>query len=87
MRITLWIPIYTVKPTCAGFNWEINGDTSIRTTYHCEAHKLEVLASAKWTALWLQKQKLSDLKEFKPDEKKKLKRKIEAIWDLVENGI
>jgi uncharacterized protein len=79
--------IVTSCPTCAGFNWEINGDTGIRTTYHCEAHKLEVLASAKWTALRLQNQKISDLKDFNPDEKKKLKRKIEAIWDLVENGV
>jgi uncharacterized protein len=74
-------------PTCAGYNWEINGDCGIRTTFHCEAYKSEVIASAKLASLRLGKIKLSEIEKFTPNEKKMLKQRIEAIWELVENGI
>jgi radical SAM protein with 4Fe4S-binding SPASM domain len=74
-------------PTCAGFNWEINNNTGIRTTFHCEAHKLEVLASAKLAVLELEKIKIEDLSDCNNDVKKKVKKRINAILELVENGI
>jgi len=74
-------------PTCAGYNWEINGDPGNRTTYHCEAHKLEVLASAKLAALKLEKCKIAELEKLNPGEKREVKRRIEAIFELAENGL
>jgi uncharacterized protein len=77
-------------PTCVGYNWEINNNTGIRTTYHCKAFKLEVLASAKLLLLKLKKNKKYQVKELEslsPDYLKQLKRKIEVIDELVGNGI
>jgi uncharacterized protein len=34
-------------PTCAGFNWQVNGHPDSRTSYHCEFIKLQLLAAAK----------------------------------------
>jgi radical SAM protein with 4Fe4S-binding SPASM domain len=73
-------------PTCAGFNWESNNDTGIRTTFHCEAHKLEVLASSKLEAIRLA-QKINKLTTLSLLEKKRLKKRLEAVWDLIDNGI
>jgi uncharacterized protein len=74
-------------PTCVGFNWEINGDTSIRTTYHCEAYKLEVLASSKLAAIRMGQQSISKLKNLPLKEAYKFKKRLEAVWELIENGI
>jgi radical SAM protein with 4Fe4S-binding SPASM domain len=73
-----------ICPTCAGFNWESNDDSGIRTTYHCESFKLEVLASAKLQALRLEK---SGLKDLLPGEEYKIANKVNAIIYLINNGI
>ena len=74
-------------PTCAGFNWEVNGDTGIRSTYHCEAHKLEVLAAAQIAAERLNKMPISDIDSLKKEERVLLKQRIRALFDLIEEGI
>jgi radical SAM protein with 4Fe4S-binding SPASM domain len=73
-------------PTCAGFNWEINGDTAVRTTFHCESYKKEVLASCilEWRRLRKRLEKFSDLKN---DERRRIRMRINAIWELIENGL
>jgi len=73
-------------PTCAGFNWEIHGDTAIRTTFHCDAYKLEVIASShiEWNRL---KEKLKNIDNLSNDERKNIKMRLDALWVLVENGI
>lgn len=73
-------------PTCAGFNWETNRDTAIRTTFHCQSFKREVLASSKLAAIRLS-QKLSQVDNMSPEEKGKTKKRLEALWELMENGI
>jgi len=47
------------RPTCAGYNWEINGDTGHRTTFHCDSFKLEVKASCLLEWKRLQRQLIS----------------------------
>jgi uncharacterized protein len=74
-------------PTCAGFNYQINGDTSIRSTFHCEAYKLSLQASCKFEAIRLMNMKASDLKKLSNEEKKYYKRKLDVIINIIENGI
>lgn len=74
-------------PTCAGFNWEVNNDTGIRSTYHCEAHKLEVLASAKIGAERINKLPMSYIKSLKDEDRGKLNQKIKALFEIIDNGI
>ena len=73
-------------PTCAGYNLEVNGDTGIRTTFHCEAYKTEVLSSAKLEAVRLRK-RLSEVNKLPQQEKRKIRIRLEAILDLIENGV
>lgn len=73
--------------TCAGFNWEINGGTGIRTTFHCEAYKLEVLASTKLEALRLGKYTPAELAKLPLTEAQTIKRRLHAVLELVENGL
>jgi uncharacterized protein len=72
-------------PTCAGLNWEINGDSGIRTTFHCNSYKLEVLASCQLEIKRL-KHKMKRLANLSTSEKKQMKMQVEAILDLIENG-
>jgi radical SAM protein with 4Fe4S-binding SPASM domain len=72
-------------PTCAGFNWEINGDTGTRTTYHCDSFKLEVLASAKLEAIKLDN-RFNEIDDLNIEEKSKIKNRLESIIDLIETG-
>jgi len=74
-------------PTCAGYNWEVNRDTSFRTTNHCESYKLEVLASAKLEAIKLSQRKQSEINILPEDELKQIKKRLEAVLDLIENGV
>lgn len=74
-------------PTCAGYNWEINGDSGARTDFHCEAFKLELLASAKLVALRLTQKSITDIEEIPANEAVIVKRKIDSILNLVEEGI
>jgi uncharacterized protein len=79
--------IVNLCPTCAGYNWEVNNNTGIRTTYHCEAIKLEVLASAKLAALRLQKRPLDELESMTPLEQKKFKNYLNVLLELIEEGL
>ena len=74
-------------PTCVGYNWEENNDTGIRTTYHCEAHKMEVLATAKIAALRLNKIPLSQLDSLTPQDRIALNDKVKSLLELIRNGI
>ncbi len=78
--------IVSLCPTCAGFNWQVNGNPATRTTYHCEAFKLEFLASAKLHAVRLMQQaaNLSILSPNQISEEAKLR--LDAILDLATNG-
>ncbi len=73
--------------TCAGFNWQENGDSGIRTTYHCDAFKLEVMASAKLQVQRLLQQQPEDLAKLPPEEALTIKRRIDAILDFASNGV
>jgi len=72
-------------PTCAGFNFEISGDSGLRTTYHCEAFKLEVLASQKLYALKIE-QNPPDFDKLPDEEAATLKRRIDAILEIDKYG-
>jgi len=74
-------------PTCAGFNYQVNGDTAIRTTYHCEAFKLGVMASCKLEALRLNQLSESEFANFSEEEKNNRRRRLDAVIDIIENGI
>lgn len=74
-------------PICAGYNWKENGDTGIRTTYHCEAHKLEVLAAARIGANRIASIPDDQLENMPPEERKTLKDRVFALSELIENGI
>ena len=73
-------------PTCAGFNWEINNDTGVRTTFHCEAFKMEVMASCliEWNRL---RSKIENIDELGNEDRLRIERRINAIWELIEKGI
>lgn len=92
-RQKIWKPekctdckINSICPTCAGLNWQENGDTSIRTTYHCEAFKLQVLASAKLHAIRILQQYESQ-NQFSDTEAKLIKRRLNKALDVISNGI
>jgi radical SAM protein with 4Fe4S-binding SPASM domain len=73
-------------PTCAGYNWEVNNDTGMRTDYHCESFKREVMASCliEWNRL---QRKLKSSNILDNDEKKIIKRKLDAMKELIDIGI
>lgn len=75
-----------ICPTCAGYNWELNGDSGIRSTFHCEAIKLEVLASAKLQSIRIE-QNQKDLNTLPPKEIHVLKRRADAILEINNNGV
>ena len=90
---TQWLPkecdtckLVSVCPTCVGFNFELNGDSSIRSTFHCEALKLEVLASAKLQAVRIDQNKHNSNKLFQK-EPNIMKRRIDAILEITNDGI
>lgn len=80
-------PIVLTCPTCAGFNWQENQDTGVRTTYHCEAHKLEVLAAAKIIAYRIDKIPVSYWNMITPEERIALNDQVNALLELIKNGI
>lgn len=76
--------LLAICPSCVAFNWQENNNPDIRTTYHCESFKLEVLASAKLQALRISEQ----VKNAGTDEEKAiLGSKIRAIVELVKEGV
>jgi uncharacterized protein len=74
-------------PTCAGFNYQVNGDTAIRTTFHCEAFKLGILATCKLEGLRLSQVKDSELETLSQEEKESYIHRLDAIINIIENGI
>jgi radical SAM protein with 4Fe4S-binding SPASM domain len=78
--------LISICPSCAGYNWEVNGDSGIRTTYHCEAFKLEVLASAKLQARRLKSKDISISDNISAEEYR-MRNKIDSILYLVDKGI
>ncbi len=90
---TRWLPEKCVNcillpscPTCVGFNWEVNKNPEIRTTYHCEAFKLQVLASAKLEAFRIN-EKIKKMEKLSEEEKVNLSKKLKVIRRLIEDGI
>jgi radical SAM protein with 4Fe4S-binding SPASM domain len=79
--------VFSSCPTCAGFNWEINGNTGNRTTFHCESFKLELKASAKLESLKLKQITPSVLKTMSAFERKEMKMKMAVIFDILNNRI
>ncbi len=73
--------------TCAGYNWQVNGDSGIRTTYHCDAFKLEFMASAKLQAIRLANLSESKLNELSAEELSREKTRLDAIFGLINEGI
>lgn len=78
--------LVSICPTCAGYNYEVNGNSGIRTTFHCEAFKREVLASAKLQAIKIQNE-MKDIDKLSDDEAYILKRKLSAILEIDELGL
>jgi uncharacterized protein len=74
-------------PTCIGFNYQINGDPAKRTTHHCEAYKLGILASCQLEAIRLNQMKESELASLSADEKDNHSRRLDAIINIIENGL
>jgi radical SAM protein with 4Fe4S-binding SPASM domain len=73
-----------VCPSCAGFNWEINNDPYLRTTFHCEALALEVMARCRYESEILTN--LDKVEELSPLDQIKLKEKLEVLHFINENG-
>ncbi len=93
-RQTDWCPsqcadckLVEMCPTCAGFNWEENGDAGIRTTYHCEAFKLEMLATAKLWAHRLLQKPPADIAKLPPNDAREMKRQLDAILEFAAVGV
>jgi radical SAM protein with 4Fe4S-binding SPASM domain len=74
-------------PTCAGLNWNENGDASIRTTHHCEAFKLELLATAKLLANRLSQKQPKDVANLPVEEASTIKRQLDTILKFASVGI
>ena len=69
-------------PTCAGYNWQINGHPESRTSYHCEFIKLQFLATAKLKYL-MNDSLVNKLVENKLEEKNKISLKYyDTLLDL-----
>ncbi|MAT42441.1 MAG: hypothetical protein CL609_08880 [Anaerolineaceae bacterium] len=72
-------------PTCAGFNWQSNNDSGVRSTFHCESYKLEVAASAKLTGLRLANEEEKIKAENDPKIIRLYTQKIAGIMYINEN--
>jgi radical SAM protein with 4Fe4S-binding SPASM domain len=79
--------IVDICPVCAGYNWQENGDTGVRTDYHCEAFKLEVLASAKLEALRLLRRSPKEVVEADPERSHTSRNRLDAILEFVSTGV
>ncbi len=73
-------------PTCAGYNWEVNGDTGTRTTFHCQSFKREVMASAALEAIRLTN-KLENVNDMPEERKVELKKSLKSVLNLLEEGL
>jgi radical SAM protein with 4Fe4S-binding SPASM domain len=75
-----------VCPTCAGFNWEINNDPYLRTTFHCEALALEVIARCKYEAWKLSNTDADQVEKLSYKEQVKIKETLEILKYVNKNG-
>jgi len=82
----LQCPLMLSCPTCAGYNWEVNGDTGMRTTFHCESYKREVIASCKIEARRMIKA-LDRIPNVGSEEQRQIKLRYEAIKTLLTEGV
>lgn len=73
--------------TCAGYNWQLNGDSGVRTVYHCEAFKLELQASAKLQALKLLQQTPKEIIKLTTEQIYITKLRLDELLAIAENGI
>lgn len=78
--------LLSLCPTCAGYNYEVNKNGKVRTTFHCEFFKLELLASAKLTLNRILK-KYNDVTSLPMEVKSILKRRLNALHHFMEVGI
>ena len=74
-------------PTCIGFNWEINGDPTMRTDFHCETYKLGIIASAQIEVARIAQKSEEELASMTPKEQSDLKKRVEMLFSLIEEGI
>jgi len=79
--------LLAICPICAGFNWQENGDSGIRTTYHCESFKLEAQASAKLQALRMLQQPPAEVASLSTEDAYALKCRIDGILEFASEGI
>lgn len=93
-RQSHWEPVSCARcklilscPTCAGLNYQINGDTGIRTTFHCEAFKLGMQATCHLEALRLKKIKSSQFKQLPGPEQDEYRHRLDVVIDIMENEI
>lgn len=73
-------------PTCVGLNYQENGDTAVRTTYHCDAYKLSIMASCKLESIRINQLKEQDFSMMAEEEKNKIRTRLDAILNIIENG-
>lgn len=73
-------------PTCAGYNWEKNGDVDFRTMSHCEFFKMEIMASCLYFTKMLVSSSSKEYvnSRYTLDQKKRI---IDAIIYVESNGI
>jgi len=74
-------------PTCIGLNYKENGNPAMRTTYHCEAYKLQIMASCKLEAIRLSNLKQADFEKLPEDEQDKTRNRLTNIINIIENGL
>lgn len=74
-------------PTCVGFNYKENGETGTRTTYHCEAFKIGILASSKLEAIRFNQMDEEEFNGLPLEEKAQRMRRLDAVINIIENGI
>ena len=74
-------------PTCIGFNYQENEDTSVRTTYHCEAYRLGIMASCQLESVRLNQLKEHELSLLPEEEKNKIRVRLDSILNIIEKGL
>lgn len=91
---TYWEPkscnecrLVALCPTCVGFNWQESGNPALRSTHHCEAFKLEVLASAQVQAGRMLCQDSLTLGNLSAEEIRLRMRRLDTVLSLVAQGI
>jgi radical SAM protein with 4Fe4S-binding SPASM domain len=79
--------LLSICPTCVGFNYTMNGDSKIRTTFHCEVIKMEFIASAQLQAIRFGQRQLTELTELSAKEAIVEKKRIDSILTLANSVV